>query len=486
MRFESLSELSVSFLTAQGIKGVIFDLDDTLVPEHTGVLREDVAQMLKAFDQAGIRLAIISNNHLESYCARIIEQLRQLDISCLFLGNGYKPMPFSFYHVESYFNLPFNQMLLVGDGVFTDHLAAKMLKMHFGKTAWFPRPFYKCGIFWWVRELIVLAVDFIRFAMLGHRTRMSVIDPADNELTASDRLEKRRYLFLVNPKSGKSNLDELNALIQEIFESVPYQQKTYFIKHVSKIQSHLGQKVKAGLYTHVIAIGGDGTVREAVQLIAANNPKVCLGIVSTGTGNLVAKSLHLPLDLSGALNAVVYGRPVPFSIMKVNRHYAALAAGMGVDAEIMAETDSSAKKLLGPLAYVISGIKVSLFKRKTWFRLNIDGRKMTRKADGVFVIQRNQYAQAYFPMPLNYSEDENMLDICIVSAENHLDVLLLLQKLFSADYEDPEGRMEHYRCKRVQITGWPKSKVQIDGDLVKDTTIDAQVLEGCLNVMIPG
>lgn len=486
MRFEHLSELSIDFLTAQGIKGVIFDLDDTLVPEHTGVLPGGVAQMLKDFDQAGIRLAIVSNNHHEGYCARIIEQLRQLDISCLFLGNGYKPLPFSFYHVENYFNLPFNQMLLVGDGVFTDRLAANILKMHFGHTAWFSRPFYKCGIFWWIREIVVLLADLFRFMVLGHRTRISVIDPADDELTSTERHEKRRYLFIVNPKSSKTNLDDLNALIKVLFESVPYQQTTYQIKNISKLQQHLGHKIKGGLYTHVVGIGGDGTVREAVQLIAANNPNVCLGIVSTGTGNLVAKSLNLPLNLSGALNAVVYGRRAPFSIMKINRHYAALAAGMGIDAEVMAETDSNAKKLLGPLAYVISGIKVALFKRKTWFQLNIDGKKLTRKADGVFVIQRNQYAQAYFPVPLNYSEDENMLDVCIVSAENHLDVLLLLQKLFSADYEDPEGRMEHFRCKRVQITGWPKSKVQIDGDLVKDTTVDAQVLESRLSVMIPG
>lgn len=487
MRFETLSDLTVPFLEAQGIKGVIFDLDDTLVVEHTGVLSQEVAQLLKTLDEHGIRLAIVSNNHFPNYCDRIIEQLRTLDIACLFVSNAYKPLPFAFYHVRSYFGLPFEAMLLVGDGVLTDHLAARLTKIQFAKSHWFVRPFYKQGILWVLREMIVLFADWFRYLFLGHRIRIHLLEP-EQELEADKRahsLEKRRYLFLVNPKSGKSNVPELEQEIVEIFKSSPYQHEVFLIKNIHKLQKQLGPKIQAGLYTHLVGIGGDGTVRQALQLIAANNPKVTLGIISSGTGNLIAKSLNLPLTLSEALDTVVNGKETPFSIMQVNQHFAALAVGMGVDAEVMAGTPTEAKKLFGPMAYVLSGIRVALFKRKTWFRLEIDGQRLMRKADGVFVIQRNQYAQAYIPVPLNYNEDQNNLDVCIVSATTHLDVLVLLQKLFAADYTDLDGLIEHYNCKQVRITGWPQTKVQIDGDLVKDKKIWARVLKDRLNVMVP-
>lgn len=56
-----VSEIPLELLVDRGIRGVLFDLDNTLVPYGSSRVPEDVAWWLEEFRRRGLRAALVSN-----------------------------------------------------------------------------------------------------------------------------------------------------------------------------------------------------------------------------------------------------------------------------------------------------------------------------------------------------------------------------------------------------------------------------------------
>ncbi len=117
----------------------------------------------------------------------------------------------------------------------------------------------------------------------------------------------------------------------------------------------------------VIAAGGDGTVRAVAE--ALRGSKVALTVLPSGTGNLLARNLELPLaNMEQSVTAAFTGhdRVIDLGIAEIVRangdtseHAFLVVAGLGLDAKMIKNTSSQLKKAVGWLAYV-DGIARSL------------------------------------------------------------------------------------------------------------------------------
>ncbi|HZK60040.1 MAG TPA: diacylglycerol kinase family protein [Cryobacterium sp.] len=116
----------------------------------------------------------------------------------------------------------------------------------------------------------------------------------------------------------------------------------------------------------VIVAGGDGTVRAAAESLRGSG--VSLAIVPSGTGNLLARNLGLPLTSPDAAAAIAFtgvDRPVDLGIASITTddgetvdHVFLVMAGLGLDAEMIVKTRPALKKQVGWLAYVDAGVRV--------------------------------------------------------------------------------------------------------------------------------
>ncbi|MFE6995926.1 diacylglycerol/lipid kinase family protein [Microbacterium sp. NPDC057659] len=119
------------------------------------------------------------------------------------------------------------------------------------------------------------------------------------------------------------------------------------------------QAIEHGAATVLVA-GGDGTVRAVSEAIAGTG--VPLAIVPSGTGNLFARNLELPLgDPEKMIDAVFSGKTHAVDIGWAHltredgstaEHGFVVLAGMGLDAAMIANTNSNLKKQVGWVAYV--------------------------------------------------------------------------------------------------------------------------------------
>lgn len=132
----------------------------------------------------------------------------------------------------------------------------------------------------------------------------------------------------------------------------------------------------------LIVVGGDGTVRAVAEQVD-RSADVPVTIVPTGTGNLFARNLQLPLtDLERAAAAAFEGVDHGIDIVSVtldhgsgatSQHIFLAMAGMGLDATMAANSDVRLKAILGWLAYippiarsVVSNKSFTLHSRVDW------------------------------------------------------------------------------------------------------------------------
>ncbi len=114
----------------------------------------------------------------------------------------------------------------------------------------------------------------------------------------------------------------------------------------------------------VIAGGGDGTVRELAEALAQRDASAdalpALAVLSLGTANDFATAAGIPVDAEAALELVRASTPRPVDALRINadgaRHWCINLATGGFGATVTTETQEGLKKMLGGLAYVVSGL----------------------------------------------------------------------------------------------------------------------------------
>ena len=109
-----VTDINLDVLQRDGIRGLIFDLDSTLVAPHSANLTEDVRTWLESARQR-FKTAVVSNNRRDPY----IESVRKLlDMHCI--GAARKPSTQAFKEVLRIFELPPHEVAVIGDRPLTD------------------------------------------------------------------------------------------------------------------------------------------------------------------------------------------------------------------------------------------------------------------------------------------------------------------------------------------------------------------------------
>lgn len=120
----SVLDLTPEKLQALGIKGIITDLDNTLIEWDRALATPEVEQWLKTMKEAGIRVIIASNNAED----RVKKFAEPLELPYIYRAR--KPLTGAFKEALSTLHLPVNQVLMLGDQMLTDMMGANRMKIY--------------------------------------------------------------------------------------------------------------------------------------------------------------------------------------------------------------------------------------------------------------------------------------------------------------------------------------------------------------------
>ncbi len=241
----------------------------------------------------------------------------------------------------------------------------------------------------------------------------------------------------------------------------------------------------------IIAAGGDGTVNETLNGLGDapdGFARAQLGVLPLGTVNVFARELKIPLRIERAWDVLQRGRErridlphVEFSANGIRQQrYFAQLAGAGFDARAIELVDWSHKKKIGPLAYLIAGLK-ALREQKPKIIVRADA----RQAVGELVLIGNGhfYGGPLGIFPLAVMRD-GLLEICVFPRVNWLTFLRCLPDIIVRK-KLPERVVQRVRATAFELHGEPAAAFELDGEWVGYLPATFSVEREKLRVIVP-
>lgn len=115
-------------------------------------------------------------------------------------------------------------------------------------------------------------------------------------------------------------------------------------------------------YNKIVAVGGDGTVNE-VALGILEYGKGTLGILPSGTGNDLARTLNIPQEPEKAIDYMSTGKEKDIDVGIVNDKFFFNIASIGFDSEVAKTNEKVKVKFRSGLSYILS-LFITLLKFK--------------------------------------------------------------------------------------------------------------------------
>ncbi len=247
----------------------------------------------------------------------------------------------------------------------------------------------------------------------------------------------------------------------------------------------------------VIAAGGDGTVRAIAQELTGTN--IPLGLLPVGTGNLLARNLDLPLGEARAMAIIALtgkNRPIDVGWMEVpvveeqplvedgqkvaepGKHAFVVMAGIGFDADIMAQADEQAelKAKLGWLAYLKAAVPHLLApKLEATITTGPKERSVTTDARSVMFLNCGELVGGIV-MDQGAKFDDGWLELAVLDTRGGLIGWIDLVRrvglkglgLKALDFAgvSPAGDLDMHRIRQCTVTTHDVHQIQVDGDVL--------------------
>ena len=213
----------------------------------------------------------------------------------------------------------------------------------------------------------------------------------------------------------------------------------------------------------VLVIGGDGTVNKIIPYVI-NTGKV-IGVIPSGTANLLAAKLKIPANVNKALKVIENGKVTNIDTLKINDKFSVLRFGLGYDSDIICKTPQSLKNRFGYFAYFLAGILFALRLKQKHYTIFYDDKKLSIVATCIIAANAGNMFRDLFSISQKCELNDGLLDIFILKVKNPVMFFIeFLQIIFDKKSSGSKAmyfQTSNFRIKNDITTG------HIDGEKTK-------------------
>jgi len=318
--------------------------------------------------------------------------------------------------------------------------------------------------------------------------------------------DRSRAALVYNPI--KVDADRLRASVTRHAAEAGWDEPLFFETTVEDLGQGVAREALDPGADAVLVAGGDGTVRAVAEVMSGSATP--LTIVPSGTGNLLARNLHLPLDDPDALVRATFDgetRDIDVGFIRLRRadgetaeHAFVVMGGMGLDAAMIANTRGDLKKKVGWVAYV-DGAARSLVKARPFpVMYQVPGHRMHRAQVQSVLIANCGSLPAGLELIPEASIADGQLDIAIFQPKNPFGWLLVWRRVawdnsvlrrFRAGRQmlalrTRDNSIRYMKGTGIDVAAQGARPVQLDGDEFGEAVhMAVRIAAGSLIVVVP-
>jgi YegS/Rv2252/BmrU family lipid kinase len=195
----------------------------------------------------------------------------------------------------------------------------------------------------------------------------------------------KKAVLIINPSSGneeaKNYETQAREKLAQFFDEVEVKETAEGGDATKFARKAAEEKVDS-----VFAMGGDGTVNEAISGLAEQSYRPTFGFFPLGTVNDLARSLNISMDPQEAIESFDIEQKTSLDIGKVNDDYFMNIVSVGSIPEAISDVDVEEKTKFGKLAYFVNGVKEVFNDENYHFTLEIDGERTEIESSAVVIV----------------------------------------------------------------------------------------------------
>lgn len=231
----------------------------------------------------------------------------------------------------------------------------------------------------------------------------------------------------------------------------------------------------------VLAVGGDGTVREVVGGLAGRSIPVV--ILPAGTENLVARECGMTADPESIVDTILHGRRQRFDLGVINGCHFGIVVGIGFDGEVVARLAARRRGNITHLSYFAPIWRTFWGHRFPPIRVEIDGELVFDGRGMVFVGVMPCYSVG-LRVVRDAVWDDGLLDLCILPCVSRVGLLRHAFRVWRRVHVEHNGVI-YKRCNRLRVSSTARVAVEVDGDTSGHLPVDIGIEPAAGMILMP-
>lgn len=272
---------------------------------------------------------------------------------------------------------------------------------------------------------------------------------------------RQRVQLFVNPSAGSCRSRQVAALKAEFERAGALVSTTQSVRELRTLIEDVD---------HVCAVGGDGTIRDAVAVVRKARNAPSLSVYPLGTVNLLARECGYPGEIDGFVQRALE-RPAPRS------HHVALigdtimltCASVGPDSRAIDLLPPRLKRMIGRAAYVVAFCAIMACWRRPCLTVSSGG--MTVACEAVYVAKGRLYAGPWSFAP-TAAVDEPLLHVVAIPRATRMAAIAFAWDLLRR--REPRNVIR-FASAKLTIAGDDRLGVQADGDIVARLPVEIRI-----------
>ncbi|WP_299736828.1 diacylglycerol kinase family protein [Rossellomorea sp. y25] len=291
----------------------------------------------------------------------------------------------------------------------------------------------------------------------------------------------KQAMLIVNPSSGKEKGQEYRDYALETINEMGYKTEVRMTEGEGDAMDFAREACERK-FDFIAAMGGDGTINEAINGIAEQDQRPLFGLIPLGTVNDFARALNIPMDPEEAIDIFKQNHVQKTDVGKINDRYFINIIAVGALAEASFSTSIEQKSKLGPLAYIIEGMKK--MKEKQPFELKVHSDHDWEGDALLMLVALTNSVGGMETIAPEAKVNDGKLHVFIIKDMALPHFLLLLPKILSGELAESE-HVHYMKVTNLEASSTYEMIANIDGDEGDKLPITVENLKQHLDILVP-